>query len=218
MKIIEIRKRHLLNKHLLSPDCPAEGKFQLPQVLPYTGPLPNQFIPYSFKVSGNSHIQGVYCHIHDYGFNTVWTRPFRALSKVGRYMVAVAPDNTLWADGLICENVEQIRRNRTITRFWQSNGVATIQSASWSDAESIETFAFDGLAENGWTAIGHHRKGSSDERKLYKYAINKLVERKHPYGLIVFGLPLDFDPGVQVCVYPSFISKLRNINGKSTSI
>lgn len=207
----EKRKMRLLNKHLLPGDTPYEGTFQLPKVLPYNGEIPDVFIPYNAKVCYNSKEKGVYCHIDDACFNTVWTHPVQALGKVRHYKTAVAPDNTLWADGAICENVEQIHRSRTIQRFWQNNGVQVIQTASWSDAESVRTFAFDGLAEESWTAIGHQRIGNRSEQRLFRYAVSALVERKRPKGFLVFGAPLDFDPGVPVLTKPSFISKLRKL-------
>lgn len=205
------RKMRILNKHLLPSDTPREGLFQLPKVMPFVGKVPDIFIPYSAKVRYNSEFNGVYCHIDDSGFNTTWTRPIAALRKVQNYMVAIAPDNTLWVDGNICENVEQIRRSRTIQRFWQNNGVNTIQTASWGDAESINSYAFDGLAEDSWTAIGHQRIGNKCEQRLFRYGVSTLVKKKKPCGLIVFGAPLDFDPGVPVIYKPSFISKLRNL-------
>lgn len=211
LKESQKRKMRMLNKHLLLKDTPTEGVFQLPKVLPYIGDIPDVFIPYSAKVCYNSEYKGIYCHIDDSGFNVTWTRPLHALKKVQRYLLAVAPDNTLWVDGAVCENVEQLRRSRTIQRFWQNNGVDTIQTASWGDAESIRTYAFDGLAEDSWTAIGHQRVGNRCEQRLFKYAVSALVERKTPKGLIVFGAPLDFDPGVPVIIKPSFISKLRNL-------
>lgn len=205
------RKMRLLNKHLLPSDTPVEGVFQLPKVLPFVGDIPDVFIPYSAKVCYNSEFKGVYCHIDDSGFNTTWTRPIPALRKVQHYMVAVAPDNTLWVNGTVCENIEQLRRSRLIQRFWQNNGVHTIQTASWGDAESINSYAFDGLAENSWTAIGHQRIGNKSEQRLFKYGVTTLVEMKRPKGIIVFGAPLDFDPGVPVIIKPSFISKLRKL-------
>jgi len=211
MKESERRKMRILNKHLLPSNTPVEGKFQLPKVLPFTGAIPEVFIPYSAKVCYNAIFKGVYCNIHDAGFSSTWNQPVKALKKVKHYMVAVSPDHTLWADGLLCENIEQLRKSRTTQRFWQNNGIATIQTASWGNAESVLTYAFDGLAENSWTAIGHQRMGNNAEQRLFKFAVMSLVERKHPIGLLVFGLPLDFDPGVPVIVMPSFISKLRNL-------
>lgn len=211
LKESQKRKLRILNKHLLLKDTPKEGKFQLPKVKPYIGDVPNVFIPYSAKVCYNSEYKGVYCHIDDSGFNSTWTRPIDGLKKVRRYMVAIAPDNTLWVDGAVCENIEELRRSRTIQCFWQNNGVNTIQTASWGDAESIRSYAFDGLAENSWTAIGHQRIGNRSEQRLFQYAVSALVEIKRPLGLIVFGAPLDFDPGVPVIIKPSFISKLRKL-------
>lgn len=206
-----LAKRMILNKNLLVEDCPVEGVFQLPKVLAYAGDLPDVFVPYDARVDRQSARQGVYCHVDDVRFRPTWTHPYRGLARVSRYMVAVAPDNTLWVDGRLCENLEQVRRNRTITRFWQDNGVPTVQSASWADAMSVDTFAFDGLAEDSWTAIGHQRVGGVAEQRLFRYAVSRLVERKRPLGLIVFGAKLDFDPGVPVKTYPSHISKLRKL-------
>lgn len=205
------RKMRIINKHLLPSDTPVEGRFQLPVVNPYIGDIPDVFIPYNEKVNFQSLYQGVYCHIDDFRFISIWNRPIEALSKVKRYMVAVAPDFTLWVDGNVCDNIEQLRHSRIIQRFWQNNGVATIQNASWGNAESCDTYAFDGLADNSWTAIGHQRIGNRCEQRLFRYAIKKLIERKHPKGLLVFGAPLDFNPGVPVITKPSFITKLRKL-------
>ncbi len=211
LKESEQRKMRILNKHLLPSDTPVEGSFQLPKVLPYTGDIPEVFIPYSAKVCYNAMFKGVYCNIHDAGFSSTWSQPVKSLKKVKQYMLAVAPDHTLWVDGLTCENIEQLRKSRTTQRFWQNNGVATIQTASWGNAESVLTYAFDGLAENSWTAIGHQRVGNKAEQRLFKFAVRTLVERKHPIGLVVFGAPLTFDPGVPIIMMPSFISKLRKL-------
>jgi hypothetical protein len=114
-------------------------------------------------------------------------------------------------DASPCENIEQLRRTRTTQRFWQNNGVETIQNASWGNAETINTFAFDGLAEESWTSIGHQHIGSIIEQELFEFGVMTLVERKRPMGLIIFGDPLTFDPGVPTIVMPSFIQKLRKL-------
>jgi hypothetical protein len=204
-------KMRLLNKHLLLSDTPTEGTFQLPKVLPYCGKIPDVFVPYCAKVCYNSQYKGIYCHIDDVRFGTAWSHPIAALKKVKQFDVAIAPDNTLWVDALVCENVEQLRRSRTIQRFWQNNGVNTIQTASWGDANSVINYAFDGLAEHSWTSIAHQRVGNKAEQRLFRFAVQTLVERKSPLGLVVFGAPLDFDPGVPVIVKPSFIPRLRKL-------
>lgn len=211
LKESEKRKMRILNKHLLPYSTQTEGVFQLPKVKPYTGPIPMEFIPYNAKVCQNSQYKGVYCHIDDSEFSSTWTRPIDGLKKVSQYKVAIAPDFTLWVDALRCENIEQLRRTRTIQLFWQNNGVSTIQTASWGNADSIMRYAFDGLAEYSWTSIGHQRIGNKAEQELFKFGVTMLVEKKHPLGLIVFGGPLDFDPGIPVIIKPSFITKLRNL-------
>lgn len=210
MKYYQEVKKHILNKHLLPVNVQVEGKYELPKVLPYTGEIPELFVPYNFKVIPQASKSGIYCHIDDALFATTWNRPFASLKKVSQYKVAVAPDHTLWADGLVCENIEQLRRNRITTLFWQTNGVRTIQTASWANASSLD-YAFDGLAEHSWTAIGHQRIGCHSEQRLFKYAIEKLIEIKHPKGLIIYGAPLDFEVNVEIRRFPSHIAKLRKL-------
>lgn len=207
----ERMRRRILNKHLLLKTPQTEGIFQLPKVHPYTGTIPCEFISYNSIVPWDSGIKGVYCNIDDSRFGATWNQPLKAFDKVSKYMVAVGPDHTLWVDGLVCENIEQLRRNRITTLFWQEEGLPTIPSASWGDSQSVETYAFDGLPHGSWIALGHQRIGNRSEQRLFKYAVTKLVEKKSPIGLIVFGAKLDFDPGVQVKYFPSFISKLRKL-------
>ena len=52
------------------------------------------------------------------------------------------------------------------------------------------------LAEEQLTAIGHQHIGNKCEQRLFRYGVSTLREKKKPRGLIVFGAPLDFDPGV----------------------
>lgn len=122
LKESEQKKMRILNKHLLPSNTPVEGKFQLPKVSPYTGNIPEIFVPYNAKVCLDSAHKGIYCNIHDSAFNSTWTQPIKGLKKVKRYKVAVAPDHTLWLDGLTCENIEQLRKSRTTQIFWQNNG------------------------------------------------------------------------------------------------
>ncbi len=204
------RKCTILNKHLLSANHPVEGPFELPKLRPYQGAVPNIFLPYSAKIPKDSYKYGVHCHQDDWSFASSWKKPIMGLNRIIRYKVAIGPDYSLFVDGKKCENIEQLRRNRTISSFWQ-HFVPTIQSASWGDADSILTYAFDGLAEESWTSISHAAIGNNQEKRLFEFAIKTLVEKKRPIGLLVFGFPLHFDPGVPVKVFPCRINFLRSL-------
>lgn len=206
-------KRAILNKHLLPAEHPVEGKFELPKLKPYTGPIPNHFLPYSARIPANSSQYGVHCHIDDKSFSSSWNQPVKGLNRVIQYKLAIGPDFSLFVDGKTCENIEQLRRNRTITSFWQYF-IPTIQSASWGDADSVLNFAFDGLAEGSWTSISHAAIGNKHEQQLFEFAVRHLVTTKRPLGLLVFGFPLNFDPGIQVRTFPCRINYLRNLKGK----
>ena len=84
-----------------------------------------------------------------------------------------------------------------------------IQTASWADANSLK-YAFEGLAENSVTAvcgIGHDFCESA--RRLWFYAIKKLIEEKSPTILVVYGGKTDSFPdfGVPVIFIEDFITK-----------
>lgn len=204
------RKKSILNKDLLPKNIHTEGEYQLPIVEAYNGILPDECVAYNAKPTSKAKTQGIHCFTDDESFMSTYSMPLRALKKVSQFYVAMAPDHTLWVDGLICENIEQLRKNRVTTIYWQSNGVPTIQTASWGNADSLE-YAFDGLAPNSITAIGNTRLGDSNEQKLREYAIKTLVKKKSPTILVVVGWKLGFDPGVPVVIYPAHIQKLRNL-------
>ena len=88
-------------------------------------------------------------------------------------------------------------------------GIKVIPSAGWASVGSFE-YCFDGLPENSVISIGHVVEGKSmAERKLFRLGVEELVLRKHPVGLVVYGAPLHFDPGVAVVYIKGEIQKLR---------
>lgn len=206
-----LRKKKILNKHLLEGDEQLCGEYQLPQILPYTGDVPDNFVPYNACVNSPQLNTGVHCMLDDPTLLRIWNRPYEALKKFEKFQVSTGPDFTLWADGSVCENIEQLRRNRVITRFAQNHGLQIIQSISWGDAQSVNTYSFDGLAHGSWSAVSHQKIGNKSERSLFKYAITSFVKRFSPIGLIVIGFPLDFEIDVPVKLIPSHIERLRKL-------
>lgn len=124
------RKRRILNKHLLPDVYNVQGGYEWPMLSPYKGPLPESFQPYNARVGEMCAGQGVHCHVDDAHFASCWSRPEAGLKKVKCYEVAVAPDFTLWVDAPVCENIEQLRRNRVVGLYWQTHGVRVIPSAA----------------------------------------------------------------------------------------
>ena len=52
--------------------------------------------------------------------------------------------------------------------------------------------------------------------KTYQFLFEELVKRKHPDVLLVYGLPLDFNPDVKVTYIESRLSMMRDRNKKKS--
>lgn len=123
--------------------------------------------------------------------------------------VVFAPDLSLYVGAPEFINKQNVYRSRFASAYWQACGLNVIQTASWADANSLK-YAFEGLAENGVTAvcgIGHDFCESA--RRLWFYAIKKLIEEKSPTILVVYGGKTDSFPDLDVPVIfiEDFITK-----------
>lgn len=203
------RKRKIHNLHLYN-EFPTEGKEDMPLLAPYNGPLPEDFISFSDrgkKIYGC----GIHCYLYDYRIEPAWSMAKSVVSCLKHYRCCIAPDFSVFVDQSRAMNVWNIYRNRWLASFWQSENIAVIPSASWGNADSFE-YCFDGLPENSIIAIGHIVVGKDKSyKKLYRYGVETLIDRKHPKKLVVYGSPLDFYAGVEVVYYQDMIHKLRQL-------
>ena len=123
--------------------------------------------------------------------------------------VLFAPDFSLYVDGPVFMNMQNVFRSRFAAAYWQLLGLNVIQTASWGDANSFR-YCFEGLAEHSVTAvcgIGHDY--CLKAKLLWQYAVQRLIEEKSPTKLIVYGgekkkLP---DLGIPVFYFEDYITK-----------
>ncbi len=164
---------------------------------------------YSERKKHNGHPWAVHFFQHDYKFLKAITDGLeRTTQALCECSAVFAPDCSLYVDAPVFINKQNIFRSRFAAAYWQSCGFNVIQTASWGDANSL-AYAFEGLADNSVTAvcgIGHEFCESA--RRLWIYAMRKLVEVKSPAKLIVYGgeeeLP---DFGVPVIYIEDYITK-----------
>ncbi len=208
------RKKQNFNLNLLAP-TDVEGIEDLPVVQSYTGSIPASFIPFDERNKWE-YGSGIHCFAEDFKINSTFSCAERVCRSLHEYVCVVAPDFTLYVDAPRALNVYSLYKNRWVTSYWQRNGVRTIPSASWAGVDSFN-YCFDGLPEGGIIAVGHVAIGRDrHEKELYKTGVEELVKRKHPDVLLVYGLPLDFNPDVKVTYIKSRLSMMRDRNKKKS--
>ena len=204
-------KRRFNNLHLLPyPEFQVEGVEELPKVPAFTGPVPNTFIPFTQRGSASSSFSsGVHCFEYDYRIQCTWSNALAPINSLKRYPCVIAPDFSLMVDQPRAINVTNLYRNRWVACFWVSQGIRVIPSASWGSAESF-SYCFDGLPENSIIAIGHAAEGKTkSQQTLFQMGTEELILRKNPKKLVIYGAPLNFNPGVEVLHINGVIQKLR---------
>ncbi len=209
VKICDLMKSRILNLHLHS-GFPTEGKEDMPLVEAYNGPLPETLISFAER-NKKLFSSGIHCFLYDYKIEPTWHIPSLSVACLQQYACVIAPDYSLFVDQPRAINVWNVYRNRWVTSYWQSQHIKVIPSASWGNVNSFE-YCFDGLPENSTISIGHVAVGKDkDSRLLYQMGVEALIGSKHPTRLVVYGSPLDFDPGIEVIHYDGFIQKLRQL-------
>lgn len=208
----EMSKKRLNNLHLLSyPDFDIEGEMEMPVVKAYTGPIPKDMVSYSHRRNPpvNAADCAVHCFEYDSQFFSTWVRALESAKTIRHFLCAVAPDFSVFVDQPKAVNITNIYRSRWVACFWHSQGIRVIPSASWGNVESF-SWCFDGLPVGGIIAIGHAIEGKEKAyRKLFRLGVDELIAKKHLDALLVYGAPLDFDPGVQVIHFDGEIQKMR---------
>lgn len=145
---------------------------------------------YSYK-NRNHHRErpwAVHFFQHNYTYIHAITRNLEVTTAALAGCSAVfTPDCSLYVDAPMFINKQNIFRSRFAGAYWQSCGYNVIQTASWADANSLR-YSFEGLAEHSLTAVcGIGHEFSRQANRLWKYAVEKLIETKSPTTLIVYG-------------------------------
>lgn len=201
-------KRRVLNIQWHN-NYPVEGKEDMPLLKSYNGPLPEHLVSFSERSKG-LYSCGLHCYEYDYKIDPAWNNPSKVVPCLQNYHTVLGPDYSIFVDQPRAINVWNVFRNRWISSYWQANHIKVIPSASWGNVNSFE-YCFDGLPEDSVIAIGHIVKGSDrNYKKLYRLGVEALVDKKSPSTILVYGSPLDFDPGVKVVTYEGSLHKIRD--------
>jgi hypothetical protein len=126
---------------------PSDNELGIPclaHVSPET--LPAWLAPYRTRIRDSEPPDdgAVHFFLEDYRFETVWSRPRKALEALAPYTTLLSPDFSLYRDWPLMLQMWNVYRNRWCGAFWQSRGFTVIPTVSWSTAESYD-FCFLGL-------------------------------------------------------------------------
>jgi hypothetical protein len=147
----------------------------------------------------------------DYRFETVWSRPYKALEALAPYQMVLTPDFSLYRDWPRLLQLWNVYRNRWCGRFWQSQGFRVIPTVSWSTAASYD-FCFLGVPKRGAVAVSAVGVKQQDPvaRQLFVDGFREMVARLEPVLVLSYGrLPAACGELVETICYPTRWAGIR---------
>lgn len=176
----------MLNLHLVR-GIMLTGLYDMPQVKPYDGEIPEHFIPFNCALTSTDYDCGVHFFIDDYQFERVWNAPERYLDFLKKFKCVTSPDFSLYADMPSPLQIYNTYRNRLLTFWMQDNGVNVLPAASWSDELSYRS-CFEGMPLRSSVAISTTgAMAGTNSRRLFRGGFVEMCRRLSPSALIVFG-------------------------------
>ncbi|MDT8307565.1 MAG: DUF4417 domain-containing protein, partial [Anaerolineae bacterium] len=175
--------------------------------------VPRWLAPYRTRIRANEPPDdgAVHFFMDDYRFETVWSRPRKALEALAPYTTVLSPDFSLYRDWPLMLQMWNVYRNRWCGAFWQSQGFTVIPTVSWSTAESYD-FCFLGLPRRSVVAVSAvgvrlddaHPADGMLEGYLFREGFREMVVRLAPAVVLAYGrLPAGCGELVEVVEYPT---------------
>jgi hypothetical protein len=169
--------------------------------------LPAWLAPYRTRIRANEPPDDGAAHffMDDYRFETVWSRPRKALEALAPYTTLLSPDFSLYRDWPLMLQMWNVYRNRWCGAFWQSQGFTVIPTVSWSTVESYD-FCFLGAPRRSVVAVSSVGVRLEDplEGYLFREGFRKMVVRLQPRVVLSYGpLPAGCCELVDVMEYPT---------------
>lgn len=177
------------------------------------GQVPAWLVPYRQRIRANEPLDdgAVHFFLDDYRFETVWSRPNKALEALAPYRTLLSPDFSLYRDWPLMLQLWNTYRSRWCGRFWQEQGFTVIPAVSWSTAASYD-FCFLGLPRRSIvavSAVGVNLKNFL-EYQLFVDGYLAMVQRLEPLVVLAYGrVPAVCREVVEVVTYPTRWTSIR---------
>jgi hypothetical protein len=189
----------------LSVKFPSSNPYGFADVKAYKGELPSGMVAYNqlTRVPREGRT-AVHFFLSDNKFETVWSRPAVALTRLLEVGMALGPDFSLFCDWPLVVQQYNWYRNCWCMALWQAEGLDVIPSICWSDPTSYE-WCFLGLPRRATVAVssvGTYKYPETREAFLHGFAAMR--ERLQPRRIVFYGrVPESLRKLSILQVYPS---------------
>ena len=182
--------------------------------------VPLWLAPYRMRIRANEPLDdgAVHFFLDDYRFETVWSRPHKALQALAPYTTLLSPDFSLYRDWPLMLQMWNVYRNRWCGAFWMSQGFTVIPTVSWSTGASYE-FCFLGLPRRSVVAVSVVGVRLDDplEGYLFREGFREMVRRLEPTVVLSYGpLPAGCCELAEVREYPTRWEGIRRERCRGT--
>lgn len=141
--------------------------------------------------------KGIHFFVDDFRFDPIIANPGASFPKVSQYAFALTPDNSLYAEMGVWEQIASVGRNRWVGAYWQSRGLTVYPTISWGSPRTYG-FCFEGVEQNSPVAVG--MVGCKGNPAAFLRGYNAMLDALNPSDVICFGDPLPEMEGVTVVV------------------
>lgn len=130
----------------------------------------------------------VHFFLDDYRFETVWSRPGKALEALRCYKTLLTPDFSLYRDWPLMLQMWNVYRSRWCGCFWQERGFTVIPTVSWSTTRSF-AFCFLGIPRRSIVAVSTVGVNVADllTYRLFMDGFEEMVARLEPLVVLSYG-------------------------------
>lgn len=175
--------------------------------------IPTWLVPYRQRIRAEKPPDegAVHFFADDYRFETVWSRPYKALAALTAYQMVLTPDFSLYRDWPLMLQMWNVYRNRWCGCFWQQQGFTVIPTISWSTAESYD-FCFLGAPRRSVVAVSAVgvKLDSPLDCQLFLGGFREMARRLEPAVVLSYGpLPAACQEWVEVVTYPTRWTNIR---------
>jgi hypothetical protein len=184
---------------------PSDNLYGVPS-LPHAplSSIPAWLTPYRTRIRSIQGTAGgaVHFFLDDYRFETVWSRPHKALEYLGKFQTLLTPDFSLYVDMPHALQLWNVYRSRWCGAYWASCGFSVIPTVSWAGRESF-AFCFAGIARHSLVAVSTVGIQRGDHRQ-FAQGFREMLARIEPSGVLCYGkLPNDLAALIEVYPYPT---------------
>jgi hypothetical protein len=154
--------------------------------------IPEWLAPYGQRIHSKEPPDegAVHFFLDDYRFESVWTRPARAVQKLHSFTMALTPDFSLYRDWPLAAQIWNTYRNRWCGCLWQRAGLTVIPTISWGTAVSYN-FCFLGVPKQSVVAVATVGVNLKEplHYQLFLDGFSEMVKRLNPAIVLVYGDP-----------------------------